>query len=402
MNNLTPNAVDPFSRFMTDMFDENEVIDVPTGFQAFFGKPGSKTLFSPNANVVDIDIMRGSKKIAALIPRGMISRPLGSTQKNQNAENYTSFSRKYPLSEEEGDITADQLLFRLAGESPYEAAERFARMRALGTLHHSESIRRTTRMFEILAKQSVMTGKQDAIIGTSNTDLQYDFHRLAAHTITVGTAWNGVTPDILGDIDGACDKLEANGNVKPNFMGIGGSAMNALIRDTTVQTVADNRRFELIRVSTNNPVPPEFARYVAAGWIPRGLLRTPKGYELWMFTYNRTYQNASGTAVKLMDEDKVFITSTDARADRYFGPPETLPMIPQRRELYQELFGFDPDMTPMPANILGDGTIIEPAMFYCDAYVSGDWKKVTVRTQSAPIFATTQTDAFVTLIGLIT
>ena len=39
---------------------------------------------------------------------------------------------------------------------------------------------------------------------------------------------------------------------------------------------------------------------------------------------------------------------------------------------------------------------------YYDAYVSGDWKKVSIRSQSAPIFATTQTDAFVTITDLIT
>ena len=97
-NNVTPNAVDPFSRFMADAFDEKEAISVPTGFQAFFGNPagGGRTLFNPNSLVVDIDIIRGNKKTAALIPRGMISRPLGSAQKNMNVENFTSFSRKYP------------------------------------------------------------------------------------------------------------------------------------------------------------------------------------------------------------------------------------------------------------------------------------------------------------------
>lgn len=402
MNSLTPNAVDPFSRYMADLFDEQQVISVPTGFQAFFGRPGSLTLFSPDANVVDIDIIRRNKNIAALIPRGMISRPLGSLQQNLNTQNYTSFSRKYPLSEEEGDLTADQILFRVAGEKPYSTATRLDRMRELAMRIHLESIRRTVRMFEVLASQSVLTGKQDAIIGTTNTDLQYDFQRKSAHTFSAAVAWDNASAVIMEDIDTMCDLLEANGNVSPGFMGIGGEAMDALINDDVVQNVADNRRYELIQVTRNNPVPPEYDTFTAAGWVARGRLRTPKGYELWMFTYNRTYQNSSGTAVKIMAEDKAFITSTEARCDRYFGPPETLPMIPQRRQLYQELFGFDPDMAPMPANIMGDGRIIEPAMFYCDAYVSGDWKKVSIRTQSAPIFATTQTDAFVTITDLIT
>lgn len=402
-NSLTPNAADPFSRFMAAMFDEKQVISVPTGFQAFFGRPetGAMTLFSPDANVVDIDIIRGNKKTSALIPRGMVSRPLGAIQENLNVENFTSFSRKYPLSEEEGDITADQILFRVAGESPYAGQTRLDRMRMLGLKIHMESIRRTVRMFEVLAAQSVLEGVQDAILGTTNTDLQYDFKRNATHIGDVSVTWDNADAVIMADIDGACDKLEANGNVSPNFIGIGGEAMDALIKDDVIQNLADNRRYELVEVSLANPVPPEFARFIASGWIARGRLRTPKGYNLWMFTYNRTYDSAAGTSTKIMPEDQAFITSVDARCDRYFGPSEVLPMLSSRVELYRDLFGFDPTMPPMPPNILGDGAIIDPAMFYCDAYASNDWKKVTVRTQSAPIFATTQTDAFVTLTGLI-
>ncbi len=57
---------------------------------------------------------------------------------------------------------------------------------------------------------------------------------------------------------------------------------------------------------------------------------------------------------------------------------------------------------PMPPNIKNLGSVITPAMFYSDAYKAQDDKKVTIRTQAAPIFATTQTDAFVTFRGLST
>ena len=398
----TPNTVDLFSRFMVEYFDEKEVIAVPTAFQAFFGKPGSETIFSPDSNDVDIDIVRGNEKIAALIPRGSVSRSLGSLQKNQNVENYTSFSRKYPLAEEEGDITGSQLLNRVAGENPYERNTRQARMRRLGAKIHMESIRRLVRMFEVLSAQSVLTGIQDAIIGTSNTDLQYDFRRNANLTVTPANTWNSGSQDILGDIDGICDSIREYGKIQPNAMFLGGDAMDAFIKDTTVKDVADNRRFELIEVSSNFPVPPEYDRFVNSGWNARGRLRTPKGYVLWMFTNFDGYENSAGTFTKYMPEDEVLVTSTMARADRYFGPPETLPLIPQRIELYTEMFGINPMAPMMPPNIKNQGSIIDPGMFYCDAYVSNDWKKVSIRTQSAPIFATTQTDAFGLLQNLIT
>jgi len=400
----TPVAQDAFSRFMADMFDDKQIIGVSTAFQAFFGNAGNgaQTVFSPDANTIDIDIIRGNEKIAALIPRGTISRPLGGKQKNLNVEKYTSFARKFPLSEEEGDITADQLVYRMAGEGPTARRTRLDRMRSLALKLHLESIRRSVRMFEVLAAQSVIEGKQDAIIGTTNPDLQYDFRRNAAHTISVPIAWDQATAVILTNIDAACDLSRQNGKITPDFIGMGGSAVDLFIKDDVVQAQADNRRFELIEVSTGNPVPERFNRFVEGGWTARGRLRTPKGYELWIFTNVDGYENDAGAFIPHMPIDKAFVASSRSRNDRYFGPPETLPMIPQRVQLYQELFGFDPGMAPMPPNVDAAAGVINPAMFYADAYVSGDWKKVSVRTQSAPIFATTHTDSFVVLEDLVT
>jgi hypothetical protein len=163
---------------------------------------------------------------------------------------------------------------------------------------------------------------------------------------------------------------------------------------------AENRRFELIEVGST-PVPPSMMRFVDAGAIPRGRLRTPRGNEVWLFTYLDTYTDSAGEPQPYMPVDEALIACSTARCDRYFGPPENLPDIPMRTQLYQQLFGFAPDMEPMPANIKDVSAAISPAMFYFDAYVSDNWKRVTCRTQSAPIYATTQTDAFVTLNGLI-
>ena len=402
MPHFDPVPMDPFSRYAADMFDEREVISVPTGFQAFFGNPasGAYTHYSPDANAVDIDIIRGNKKTAALIPRGIVARPLGSNQKNLNDGKWTAFARKYPLAEEEGDISGDELLYRMPGENAYGSRTRLDRMRAKARSLHMESVRRIVRLNEILASLSILTGAQPAILGTTNPDMQYDFRRNPAHMVSVSTAWNS-GGDPLADVDGVCDKIEANGNASPDFMGLGGEVMDAFIRNTTVQAVADNRRFELIEVSTKNPVPPRYDRFVSAGWVARGRLRTPKGYNLWMFTYERTYTSNAGVPTKLMPEDQAFVCSSGARCDRYFGPPENLPMLPQRVQLYQEMFGFNPNLPPMPVNIQDPGNIVLPSMFYCDAYVSPDWKRVTIRTQSAPIFATTQTDAFATLTDLV-
>lgn len=403
-SSLSPVPLDLFSRFMVDMYDEKEIISVPTAFQTFFGNPagGGKTVFEMDANSVDIDIIRGNERTAKMKLRGTNSIELGSVRKDTTAEQFSSFSRKYPLVVEKGNIESDQLIFRSPGESPFARNTRLERMRRLALRHHHEHIRRITRLFEILARDSILTGKHAAILGTTNTDLIYDFNRAAGNIITVGTAWNGVTPDIMGDLDDGLDQLRAKGHVKGSMAVFGDDAMDAFIKDETVQKLADNRRFELIQVNQNNPVPPEFSSFIEAGFTPRGRLMTPKGYDIWVFTYNDVFTNDAGSPEKYMPGDKVLLTNVKVRCDRYFGPPEILPLVEQRIQLYAELFGFDLNTPPMPPNVKNQGAAINPAMFHSDAFVSSDWTRLTLRTQAAPIFATTQTDSFVTLQGLIT
>ncbi len=390
----TPATQDLFSRFMADVFDDRENMPVSTALQAFFGNPASagRTIFSPDANVVDIDIVRGNEKIAALIPRGNISRPLGALQKDQQNGKFSTFSRKYPLAEESGNITGDMILNRIPGEQPFATNTRVNRMRYHALQIHLESARRIVRMNEVLAAQSLLTGKQDAIIGTTDTNEQYDFRRNSNHTDTVGTAWSNVAADALGDIDGMCKLIRANGKTTPNIAVFGDVAFSNFLKITNVLAQADNRRYELIEVSTNNPVPAEYVRYVEGGLIPRGRLRTPEGFTLWMFTYIDGYEDTAGTFTKYIADDLVLIGSTRARCDRYFGPPERLPISSVDRELYLEYFGFNIDAPPMPM-IKSAGGVIDPNMFYCDAERT-DRKKLTIYTQAAPIFATTHTDAF--------
>jgi hypothetical protein len=395
----TPVPQDIFSRVMTAAYDEKKIIGCSTGFLAFFGNPanGSETIYSPDANVVDIDIIRGNERIAALIPRGTVSQSLGSLQKNLRSEQFTSFSRKYPLAEEESDITADNLLNRVAGENPYTRTTRMDRMRHHASKLYHENIRRLIRMDELLATQSILTGKQDAIIGTTNTDLQYDFRRISTNILNTSYSWTGGSAVIMTDIDTCCAKVRATGKMMPDMCVMGSTAINAFVADTTVKALADNRRFDFMQIGMNNPLPPKFQRFVDGGMIPQGKLRTPAGYELYLFTYLEIYTAENGTATKYLADDKMLICSSQARCDRYFGPPEMLPNIPSRDQLYREYFGFDPSVPPMPPNIKAGAGIIMPQSFYTDAYASPDGKRITIRVQHAPIFVTTQTDAFVVM-----
>ena len=314
----TPLATDQFTRFFVETFDENQIVAVPMGFQAFFGFGASRTVISPDADTVEIDILRANgERLAAMVHRGMSSDDV-SRQQNALASRFTNIVRKYPLIEEEGNINSSQLGLRRPGENPFAGRTRLDRNRDIAREIIMDLIMKTIRTNEFLATQSILEGQQPAIIGTTNANLIYDFLRLASHSITVATGWNQVGADILGNIDTGCDLIEEDGNTEANFLGIGADAMDALIKDLTVAAIADNRRFELIEVSTNNPVPDDFARFTRAGWIPRGRLRTPGGRTLWMFNYNRNYTDpTSGLKTRFLPVDQAFITDIFARRDRY-------------------------------------------------------------------------------------
>ncbi len=399
----TPNATDQYSRFMAELFDDRNIQSAPTGFLSLFGNPAapSRTHFSEDEGTIEIDIIKANgQRLAELVHRGQSSDDV-SRQKNITDQNFTNIVRQYPLIEEESNINSTQLIKRLAGDNPTARRRQMDRNQQLALDLSNEHIRRSARTWEYLAAQSIITGKMPAIIGTSNTDLQYDFYRKATHTVTVSAVWDTGTPDILGDIDGGLSLIKQDAYMKGDMMLVGGTVMNALIADSTLQTLADNRRFELIQVSLNNPVPPRFNRYVDAGWTAYGRLRTPLGREVWMFTNDDIYTNSSGTTVNFMPLTKVVLMPSEARMDRYFGPRDRMPLTSQERQWYQEMFGFNMDMPPIPPNFTANGIIL-PEAFYHDAYMPDGAKNVVMRSQSAPIFATTQTDAIVVLTGLIT
>jgi len=402
---MTPIASDQFSRFFVETFDENQIVAVPLGFQAFFGDGPSRTVVSPDADTVELDILRANgERLAALVHRGMSSDDV-SRQANALASKYTNIVRKYPLIEELGNINSNKLGERRPGEQPFSQRSRLDRNRDIAREILMDLVMKTIRTNEFLAAQSILTGQQPAILNTTNADLIYDFLRLATHFVTVGTGWNQVGATIMDDIDGACDLIEEDGHAEPNFLGIGGDSTDAMINDASFQALADNRRIELIEVSTNFPVPPEYARFVQAGWIPRGRLRTTRGRVLWIFNYNRNYTDpTSGLKVRFLPNDQAFVTDIGARRDRYYGPPDRLPVTSDEAAWYQEMFGFSMTAPPMPPKVIASGArnIVRPDVFFSDAYRSPDKKTVVLRVQNGPIYPTTQTDAHVTLDGLIT
>jgi hypothetical protein len=388
----------------SSLFNEADIIAVSTVYQQFFGKPafgGSRTIYSPNSDVVDIDVMRANRRVAAMIHRDTDSEHL-NLKRNTTTQNWTRFSLRFPLAEEIGNITASQITKTVAGEDVVNGLSKQDRMVLLAREHHMEHIRRYVRLFEVLCGNSLFTGLQPAIIGSGNLNNWYDFNRNPALMVTPAIPWDQAGADILGDIDDGIQQMMVLGNAKANVIFMAGDVLNVFLRDTTIQQFADIRGYSLVRAGEEMfNLPGSLTDLVNAGADAIGRLTTPRGKTVYIFGYDAVIDDNNGQPVDLLPAGTVFIAFYGARCDRYFGPAERLPIVSSDIAFYNETFGMNNIVNPeLPANIKGNA-IVAPQMFYCDAYRVEDKKKIAVRTQSAPIFATTQTDSFYTMTDVL-
>jgi len=393
----SPVSVDFFSRFWANFFDEKQYITERTAGQAFFGRQetGSMTIFSPDALDVDMDITRGNEKPATLVVRGMAGRITGTTHVDMQIGQTSTFSRQFPLIEEQFNLGAAQINYRQPGEGPYQNVGPQARLRSLGTRAYLEGIRRIIRLQEILSWQSLRLGVQSISNIADTTTNIYDFRRNSANTPSLTHGWGNAAGVPMTDIDALCDTLLANGKLMPDFAIFGGTTMQYFLANSQVSTNYGNKLyFDLIQFSSKFEPGPEFAKFVAAGLIPYGQLRTPKGYTLTVFTYPYVYQSYAGSITKYFPDTGCLIGSSQARADRAFGPPEAIPLTSVDMQQIMEWFGINPMSPSLPTNVLNPGATIQPNEFYLRAQKSDDGKAVSMMIQAAPIFCTTQTDAF--------
>ena len=393
----TPVSQGLYHRFMMDTFNEKEYVGLPTGFQCLFGRPesGSRSYFDKDTLEFDIDIVRANKRTAKLVPRGTMSVPVEGHSAAVK-EKFTERNMIPPLGEELDPIDANQLFTRSAGENTFQMRSRLDKMREMARELHKEQVRRFVRMFEIMASSSILTGKMPAILGTTETGLTFDFKRKSTHTFTAAASWLTAATNILGDIDTGCELVRVDANVTADYALASAEAMSGILANTKILANADNRQVNQGYITTGGTIPSKFQHLVDNGWTFRGVLDTPKGHTLHLFTYLDSYTNDAGTDVKYLTADKFVIGSTAARADRVFGPGERLPITASEEAYYQELFGFSSEAAPMP-NGLPSGGLIDPRMFTNDVIVPDHKKSLMIRTQCAPVFAPTMVDATVVI-----
>ena len=396
---MTPLGADFFSRYFANLFDEKLFLRLPTLAQSFFGRPETQsyTIFSEASEDIDIDIVRGYEKLAVPIQRGMAGRVFGSTKFDVQVGQATTTSRVFPLIEQQTNIGAGQLNKRIPGEGPYEALDKSARLRELARRGYMDILRMIIRLQEVMAFQSLTLGVQSVLNMSDTTTNIYDWRRNSGNNPSLSHGWGNAAGTPMTDIDAQADQQLFTGKLIPNGLLLGGTAMRMFQANTQVSTnFANKLYFELLRFGPKIDVGPEFQHMIDAGAIPYGILRTPKGYDLTVFTYPRVYDSGTGTtrtSQKYFPDTGALMFSTEARFDRYFGPAEKIDMTSVQIQQVMERFGFNPMVPPLPQNIEQANNSIIPQQFHVDSYENIEDKTVALRVQAAPMFPTTQTDA---------
>jgi len=405
----TPQTLDVLSRYLANGFREADYLNQPSAGQRYFGRgtTNSFTHFSPNANDFDFEITRNDEKTAALVarsgegPSASLSTPMGQLGQS------TWFSRKYPWIVEEIPLTAEHLYNRvIPGEGPFEGLDPQTRLQRYATEGYRIMIQRMERAQERLAWQSLTLGKQSANVFGTPGSLDYDWRRAAGNSITLTHGWGNAAGVPLTDLDTAAFQLRAVGHVEPHGVIMGSTAFSDFIFNTTLMNgatiggYASQIFYQYVSFNMNFKPDPMWNDFISCGLRPKGKIQTPAGFELTIFTYPQGYNDpTSGTWTKYLNDAYAVMISLDARADRLFGPPDTLPMTSMDIQRMMERFGFNPMLPPLPSNKWQAGDVITPQMFYVDSYEIGNRSNVTLRVQGAPVFPTTQTDAIVTILN---
>ena len=386
--NQTPTQQDLFSRMMAEKFHSSQSLNNNMAFMSFFGNSsaGGRSLFTNDALSVDIDVIKDNTTIAALTTRG--SNPT-LNNKNTQGQKASSTSRLFPISTGHGTITADQLYTRQLGENAYSPADKYSRYRQIAETIFTDKIRAQVWLFELMASESMLTGKMKV----DEFGSKVDFGRNADNTVNAALPWTNASSTPLDDIDEICVLVDVNGNAEPDMVTLDVESYDAFIKHATVQAIADNKGYSIIFAGDRMYKEPEakYARHIKAGWRPRAILTTKSGYQVWLFTYLGRYTDASGDRQGYMPQGTVMATSASARFDRYFGPSDKMPDQLSTNSVIEQSFGYSSEM--VPGMSAGADSILDPRQFHFFAYGRGNNSAIDLEIQTAPIYACVQVDA---------
>jgi len=385
----TPLNVSGFSGFVSQEFDERDVVDITSAWQAFWAP--SQPQYARDANTFYVDTVKGNREISRLIRRGQ-AKGRNLDQKKKVDGKSTNTVRILPLVEEESPIGANELNFRQIGEQIGNPLTQMERLREKMMSHYKENTRKGMRTNELLSAQMIQTGKQAYILGDS-TDV-IDYGRAAGNSIACTDEWDDTGAVPLVDLKNGCEQGLTASGMPPEMAIFSPEAATAFFTESSIQTMADVKGFSFV-MAGNLPVPPQYQRFIDGGFVYLGKITIPAGFTLYCFVDHTSYTDG-GTSTPYMTAKTTVLANPRARYDLIVGPGEKFRITSAERDLLDDL-GIALESSDGRVRVASHA--IRPGYFDHDFYFSPDRRILQCRTQSSIVFGMPHVNTAVVLTG---
>jgi Phage major capsid protein E. len=346
---------DLFKRVMQAVYDERMGAEPKSFLSSFFGaRP--ELVSESDTEIVQIDVIRDSRKIAVDVIRG------GQHANVNQAMRFSTKEYKVPLYDERVPLTASMLNKRAPGEDPYQPVNKLARMAAIVADEQVGQARKVLREIERMAASIFQTGA----ITLKNTE-SLSFGRKSTHHVTPTTKWAAGTGNPISDIKALCDVIFQDGKRKPRKAIFGSAAWDMFSGNATVKDYLNKLWIKPGEINPAEVV--QGATFQGRIWIG--------DYQLDLYTYNDFYIDATDTLVPYVTTDSVILFDDTADLRKAFGAVE---LLPEATDDYRRL-----GMPTIPEFVPGR---IVPYTF--SELPSTTWAGI----QSAPLLIPTAIDTF--------
>lgn len=313
---------------------------------------------------VEMDVQRDTEQVAIVV------RDLSLPPNHNENSLFTNKRMKPPIYDEEGAVTAFEMIQRQPGDNPFQNPNYAANAVRQSFAIFRKLENKIRRAIELQASQVLQTGQLNLIDKTGAAAYAIDFAPKATHFVTP-TAWaaDGSTGAPLTDIASLSNVIRRDGKREPKRAIFGAGAFARFLANAKVVTALDSLRGMVAQVA------PEVRGQGATfqGWVWVG------HYRLEMWTYDGFYAHPqTGVATTFVGDNKV-ILSGDGRLDLTYG---AIPLIlaPDQRAL-----------PFLPPRISSEGRGLD---LTTNAWVTADGKRVMVSAGTRPLTIPTAIDTF--------
>lgn len=314
----------------------------PQGFLSGFFRVDSESFH--NSRQIAYDVQRYDEDIA--VPVSDVS-----TGYHENStDDFDSKEFTVPAYKEAFPVKAIDQINRMPGNDPFMDPNFVASALKEASNGYRKITNMIKRAIELQASQILQTGTVTLNDRNGNPVYTMDFKPKATHFPTAAVAWDGVGPDIAGDLSALASVIRDDGLENPLITIWDEDSYEVALADTNFRN-----RFELRRADLGTIVP---MRENTAGGQYRGTVEIGT-YKLDVWTYGARYKHQqTGTKTKYIQRKSVIMMAPNADFRSTFGsiprivPPDArvLPFLPQTLGGVNEGVALTPNAWISPDN----------------------------------------------------